>query len=282
MLVLSNSMCKSASSVVCWYTDQLVFYTFKQNGCEAVRELIAGGEIVGSDIFVNQQLDKATIDRLIGVAEEHGPTVVKVHCFELTEYLRKQIESGKVLATFCFRDPRDVILSAMDHRIRALNEGRHAFSNFTSVCASIPETITWSEMACSWVESGLALPLQYTDTVCDPAGQIRRIANFLDIKPDEHLIKCLLELERKSRGYGRCEFNRGNLSRFSEEMTLDEIALCNDQLGDWIKRLGFHCQPNCAYGNGPTAVTTITTGTPYDWHPAFSGFNSGRRPGFVS
>ncbi len=251
-------MCKSASSVVCWYTDQLVFYSFKTNGCKAVRDLIAAGEIAGTDNFVDQQLDETTIARLIDVAEKHGPIVVKVHCFELSDYLRKQIESGTIIATFCFRDPRDMILSAMDHRIRALNDGKNAFSNFTSVSASIPETITWSDMACTWVESDLALPLQYGDTVADPAGQIRRIANFLNIEPDEHLVKCLLELEKKSRKYGRCEFNRGNLSRFSEEMTLDEIALCNDQLGDWIKRLGFDCQLNYAIENKSNSVKTLT------------------------
>ena len=180
MLIFSNSMCKSASTLIWWYTEKLVYAAHSKNGARALRELTSSGAIKGANAFIDHPLTDEKIDRLIGLAKNEGPTVVKVHCY-LTPYLREVLESGDAMATFCFRDPRDMILSAMDHRVRAAKAGREVFEKFTTVKDSLDEATYWCRMSCAWYESQLAELFQYVDTVARPIWQMRRIGEFFNV-----------------------------------------------------------------------------------------------------
>ena len=198
MLILSNSMCKSASTVIWWYTEQMIYDAHPTNGRAAIRDLTSSGDIAGTGSFVDHPLTDEKIDRLIKLAAKHGPTVVKVHCF-LTPYLREVLNGGDALATFCYRDPRDMILSAMDHRERASKDGRTVFEHFTSVENSLEQATYWCRMSCTWVQSGLAELFQYVDTVSNPVGQIHRIAEYFNIPIADQQIETIMQRENSQR-----------------------------------------------------------------------------------
>ena len=241
MLIFSNSMCKSASTVIWWYSQQLIYNAHKKNGREALRNMVDSGEIEGTGGFVKHPVNEAKVDRLLTLAKQHGPTVVKVHC-TLDPYLQQVLEQGDAVATFCYRDPRDMILSAIDHRKRAAENGRQVFENFTTVEESIEHSKYWCRLACRWVESDLAKLFQYVETVSNPIGQIRRLADYFNLEVNDELINKITRKEENQKKVGWCEFNRGDLSRYQHEMLPHEIERCNLELGKFIRRLGFEVE----------------------------------------
>lgn len=231
-------MCKSASSVFCWYAETLVQRTFGSDGYFALRKLTESGELSGKGRYIDEPITDAKIDRLLELVAKHGPTVVKVHCF-LQPHLRERIESGEILSTFCYRDPRDMILSAMNHRVRALADGEHVFEHFTTVEESLEHAKFWCWLALNWVKSGLVPLFQYEEIVGDPEMQICRLADYLGLSVNQQKIDELIETERSRRKTGWNEFNGAHRSRFESEMTESQIETCERKLGWWIERLGF-------------------------------------------
>lgn len=235
-------MCKSASSVLFWYTRQLVAAKLGDSAQKELRRLTECGQIPGVYEFVNPVTDDV-FDRLLQVSREHGPLVVKAHCL-LSDRLRAAISDGEAKVLFSYRDPRDMILSAIDHRRRSIEANRRlAFENFIDVKSSIRPAVWWCKMACDWVESGLPLTMQYSEIVTQPAGQISKIAKLLELDANSEWIQSLLERENANRASGKNEFNKGDLVRYPEEMTPEEIFLCDRRLAKYIQRLGFFVNP---------------------------------------
>jgi hypothetical protein len=164
--------------------------------------------------------------------------VVKTHT-PPTPYLQSLIEQGNVKITFCFRDPRDMILSAIDHRRRSENDEKPVFTEFTTVLESLDTARWWCQMACDWIQSELPLLFRYDAIVKYPGDQLRRLGDYLDLVVEDEIIDQILTAEQQSRKVGNNEFNRGQLLRYPREMTRTEIKACNRELGDLIERLGF-------------------------------------------
>ena len=220
-----------------WYTRQLVEKLLSANAQQKLVELTASGELPGINEFVNPLTPKV-LDRLVRLADAFGPTVVKTHT-PPTPYLQALIEQGKVKVTFCFRDPRDMILSAIDHRRRSENDEKPVFTEFTTVLESLDTARWWCQMACDWIQSELPLLFRYDSIVKRPGDQIRRLGDYLELFVEDEIIDQILTSEQQSRRIGNNEFNRGQLVRYPLEMTRTETEACNRELGDLIERLGF-------------------------------------------
>ena len=256
MLVLCNSMCKSASSVLFWYTRELVAAQLENSAQKELRRLTDIGELPGRSEFVYPVTDEV-FERLLQVSRTHGPLVVKTHNL-LTDRLRVAISNDEAKTIFSYRDPRDMILSAIDHRRRTIESNKRlAFEEFTSVKESIRPAVWWCRMACDWVESRLPLRIAYSEVVKHPAEQIAKVAKLLDLDVDESMIQSLLECENKNRATGNNEFNKGDLIRYPNEMTPEEIFMCDRQLGAYIRRLGFFVNPAHVVPRKPLAIRKL-------------------------
>ncbi len=241
MLIISNAMGKSASSVMFWYTVQLLQAARPDTNPRAVSELTQRGELPGIDGFV-YPLDDKTVRRLLQLVEASGPVVVKTH-YSLTPLLESLLRENVVKATFCFRDPRDMILSAIDHYRQTKAAGKPQFNQFTSVIDSLDVAAKWwCHLSCEWVESGLACLLRYEDIVIDPLNQVMRVRDHLGLTVDDAVIHAMLAREQFIRKVGINCFNRGELIRYPKEMSLSELKACNQVLGDYIARLGYPVQ----------------------------------------
>lgn len=226
-----------------WYTRQLVACGHSSGAQLELRGLTASGEVPGVNEFVNPMTDEA-VDRLLEISKKHGPVAVKAHT-PLTDRLRRGIEDNKIKTIFSYRDPRDMILSAIDHNERCVATGLpHVFKEFTNVRDSIRPAVWWCKMTCQWVESGLPLLIKYDEIVRWPGQQISKVAKLLEVEASPDEIAALLAQEKKNRAVGKNEFNQANLLRYPTEMMLQEIQACNQRLGDYIKRLGYHIDPS--------------------------------------
>ena len=226
-----------------WYTRQLVAGHHTSPAQEELRRLNGSGEIPGIYEFVNPMTDDV-VDRLLEIADKHGPVTVKAHT-ALSDRIRRGIENDKIKVIFSYRDPRDMILSAIDHNERCVSSGRpRVFKEFTNVQNSIRPAVWWCKMTCEWVESGLPLLIKYDEIVRWPGQQIAKVAKLVDVEASPGTIASLLALEKKNRAVGKHEFNQARLVRYPTEMTLGEIQSCNHRLGKYIRQLGYHIDPS--------------------------------------
>jgi hypothetical protein len=247
MLVINNGMAKSASTLLYSHTLTLVQAACPRNGQDALRALTRSGSVRGTGDFISS-LDDFAVDQLVRVAAEHGPVVVKTHG-RLTPRLEVLLREGTIKATFNHRDPRDVILSAMDHRVRTQQSETPQFREHTSVAGSLNETRFWCRIACQWVPSGLACVFRYCDLVAEPLRELRRLRNYLGLSLDDAFLARVVEQEQCERRWGRLEFNQGALCRYPSEMSADDISLCNRELGTYIVALGYELPPPTAAGH---------------------------------
>lgn len=241
MFILSNAMGKSASSLLFWYTREIVELAFPENGIQHVREMNKANKFRGVGNFVNP-LDDNTVDRLLAISQEQGPIVIKSHS-SLSPRLVSLISSGEIIATFAFRDPRDMMLSAIDHHLRRKADGFVEFQGFTNVMDSMDAASWWCEIACRWVESGLATLFRYEDTVSQPLRTIQRIRDTIGVDVDDATLEKIVRDEEARKTLGRNQFNKGAVTRFRDEMTPEEIAQCAASLGHYITRLGYEIEP---------------------------------------
>lgn len=234
MIVISCSIPKSASTLLFEYTQQLIILSQRRNGQDALLELSMLDKIRGSGGFVDL-IDYNTTKSLLRINRKHGPVVVKIHGPPNT-YIPCLIKRGQAKATFIHRDPRDIILSAIDHCKRSRGTNQPVLQEFTSVQASIPHIKKLVEQALLWMESGLAYIVSYKDLLLEPASQLRRISSYLNLQiTDEQISSIILKKNRNPNHL----YNTGKLSRFQEEMTLEEIDLCAKELKNEILRLGY-------------------------------------------
>lgn len=248
MLILSNSMCKSASTIIWWYKNELINRTTPVNGNRGLADFIDSGAVSGEGCFVNDPLEDQAVDRMMEFAAQNGPTVVKAHCY-MTPYLSQMIGEGKILATFAYRDPRDVILSAIDCRNREIKSGSQVrFPGFSSVEAAIPLIQKQCVRAEPWIVHPKVLKMQYRDTVANPNRQIHSLAKALGVQISDTQVEEILkiEAENKSGQSNWMEFSQAKLTRYPTEMSPAQIELCNRELGRWIEKFGYSIEESCS------------------------------------
>ncbi len=243
-------MAKSASTLLAYYTASLIRHYFPENGQRALCEAIGSGRLdgaVSADVAFVRSIGHRELDLISEIASSAGPVVVKIHS-DPEPVLLGSLESGRIRMTFIHRDPRDMILSAMDHCLQTRGTEDASLQEFTSVRDSIASARGWAAMACGWVGSGLARVVLYTDLVSGPARELARLADYLGIPAEPDVVNGLIkeEIARRRRGWNR--FNRGELIRYNREMSQEDQALCNRELGELITKLGYQLQapPPCS------------------------------------
>ncbi|MBW2171799.1 MAG: hypothetical protein JRF69_07430 [Deltaproteobacteria bacterium] len=94
-------------------------------------------------------------------------------------------------------------------------------------------------MTIAWIQSGLAFPVKYVDLVQSPVPTISGVAAYLGLDADETTITQVVTKFTSGLKPGKFQFNTGKVTRFRDEMTADEIDLCNSELSDEIVALGY-------------------------------------------
>jgi len=242
LFVLSAGMPKSGSTLLSWYQKEIVEHVFPVNGQKQVEESIKEGHIAGIGHFVHNIEEEERLRKLYSLSTVHGPFVVKTHT-PLTPDVQEFLEKHPVSVTYIHRDPRDIILSAIDHGRRIKGEGVSTayFSQFQTIDNSIPLVKDYCRTAIDWISSGLCEIYTYHDLITKPEDQIERFCRMISKSVDDQFVQELIDKYTVNQDPGVRQFNRGKASRFHEEMTTKEIEACNSELSEEIVSLGYLC-----------------------------------------
>lgn len=240
MFIVNAGMPKSGSTLFSFYQKRILEYCIPGQGQEHFENLISSGIINGVGHFVHDIEKPERLQQLWELSVESGPFVVKTHA-ALTEFMKGFFLEHDVVITFIHRDPRDIILSAIDHGKRPVkNPVLHSyFKQFTDVEHSIPLVREFCHTGYEWFLYSHKHLFSYHDLLAHPFETIRRFAGLLQIEPSENLIRQLVTDYTVNQEMGQRQFNTGKLIRWSAEMNTKDAALCNELLKNEILQLGY-------------------------------------------
>ena len=255
MIVLSAGMQKSGTG---WYwnmTNELLMAAGHPDAREIREKHQLQSVLTKPNCNVPKLRDKA-IMALDRVGQNGITFVVKTHR-RPSKLVRKLITQGRFKATYIYRDLRDVIVSALD-RGRVMREtgqlhGRHFYIGPQKSFAkyhTVRGAILWVRFRLlpvwkAWAHCDGVLLTRYEDLHADTQGQLRRLAEYLDLDVSEKQIEAIAAAYDRSRlkadisRAGRLHLNKGVTGRFKEVLSQEQQELCRKRLGRYLQMMGY-------------------------------------------
>ncbi len=148
---------------------------------------------------------------------------------------------AKVIYTYC--DPRDVLLSAIDHGKKIIAEGQnHTFAQMVDFDKAISNVKQWISI---WEDYSLmknVMSVRYEDMMNDPAVMTEKICKYLGLNIPQNDIDAILfkyDKNNKNADMRGLHFNKAKLERYKEEFTAEQTAKSNAELGKSILKMGY-------------------------------------------
>ncbi len=190
MLFFINSTPKAGSTSY-YYCAQSLLETYgKADGLPFLHNAISTGIISGSGYFVdstdNSSISMESLQYLIDLSKHHGDILVKIHS-DTNIHLLNALNQGSIKMVFLQRDPRDVVISAMDHAHRSITEGSQQFTDCLTMTGAVGMSTFWSEVALRWKRSNATLIVKYEDFSSDSTAELKRLALYLGYDPNSNL-----------------------------------------------------------------------------------------------
>ena len=96
-----------------------------------------------------------------------------------------------------------------------------------------------------WAQCDGVLLTRYEDLHADTQGQLRRLAEYLDLDVSEKQIETIAAAYDRSRlkadtsRAGRLHLNKGVTGRFKEVLSQEQQELCRRRLGRYLQMMGY-------------------------------------------
>jgi len=242
MLVLSAGMQKSGSGYFYNIINDLL--SSSARGVDT-RQVRAQHNLDWMMDFRNNNIGTPTVGsflRLWRLTLKHGTFVVKTHEAS-PRGVRMMSRLGKMRIVYCYRDPRDAMLSAIDHGNSILAEGEnHTFAEIVKFEDALRRVESWVSIYEKYANMPGVLTVRYEDAMFDPVAVFKKIENFLGIIIDPEKRQEIIWLYSKDNQNGErrgLHFNNPKPLRYKTEMTKEQQSLCNDVLGYYLKKMGY-------------------------------------------
>lgn len=241
MIILSAGMQKSGSAWFFNMTNDLLVAAGHQDACE-IRERFHLQSVL---MVRNCNIGELTRERLSPVLVPHlqGNTfVIKTHC-EPTPFAMDLQSRGILKPAFIFRDPRDVVLSTLDHgrRIRAAGEN-HTFAHYDTFEKAVAVVKEWLEIYKQWTRLKGIYTVRYEDLLLRPAAELERLADCLELHVTKNAIEAIVQTYREENladyDIVNLHFNKGESGRFRTLMSQQEQHYCLQQFSSSLKHMG--------------------------------------------
>ena len=172
--------------------------------------------------FVSHISDRQ-LDELRQEARKRGyPIALKTHT-RPDPGIVKMMQSGEAVAHACYRDPRDMALSMLDHGERARQAGNEAFSELTSLPQALENIRHQHNSLTAWLRLPGTLPLYFEDIAFDTVATARRILKQLKLNLDPEVLADVVTTQRFTQK------NKALRLRFPEEMSeIDSASIATE------------------------------------------------------
>jgi Sulfotransferase domain len=159
--------------------------------------------------------------------------------------VRALMTARALQATYQYRDLRDVVVSVLDHgsKVKDFRPGDRmvAVKTVDDACRYVAELFpVWQ----AWTAIPGVFTVSYEALRAEPAAELRRLVDHLGLTVDEAAIAGVLERHPPGDGSADWEsdglhFNKGQVGRFAEVLSRDDLDRCNVVLGDQLVAMGY-------------------------------------------
>jgi len=241
IIVINTGVPKSGTTLLQQYQVDIIKTYFKQN---ALNEIMKYGYNITQFSEVNNRgffpnIDKETNDLFENIQAKFGSFVAKTHCLPNT-YTENLVNEHNAKITCCYRDPRDIILSTIDHGVRTRNgiDKSGAYMDVFNIDDGILRIKKWINIYLEWEKQKSTLMIKYEDLMDDKIRTILNVSDFLKIKISKKDVYTIYDKHEKIKE-SAWNFNNGTTYRWKTEMNQDDIRKCNMSLNDEIIKMGY-------------------------------------------
>jgi hypothetical protein len=237
-VVLSASMVKSGSA---WYFNMTndLLVAAGQPDIRVLREEYALHDLLKYDNCLLMDLSEPNLKRVAEPAGRGHTYVIKSHAGP-SEPVRRRLADGTMLATYIFRDPRDVALSAFDHGQVERQKGQGgSFAHLDSLETAIQWVSEWPiKVWRNWQTVPQAvLRVRYEDLLDRPLHELGRLQAFLNIEVPREKVEAIVASYARPKTYGKLHFNKGVSGRYESDMSPSQLELCQQRFGDVLAEM---------------------------------------------
>lgn len=167
---------------------------------------------------------------------------IKTHSMP-TAPARKLLASGKLRASYIYRDPRAALLSALEYGERARAAQRsNAFSRLETFEDGLSFMLGYLRIWDAWMAEEAVHHLRYEDLQADYDQQAQGLAAFLGLDPNDEKVASVLAHHHPSQAGKQRKgqhFQHGKAERFREVFSTAELAQANQTFADYLQRMGY-------------------------------------------
>jgi len=179
--------------------------------------------------FVNH-ISPRQMDELKHEAKKRGyPIALKTH-MRPDPCVVKAIQSGEAIAHACYRDPRDMALSMLDHAQKSRETGGGEFAELTTLDGAINNIRSQHDSLTAWLRLPNVMPLYFEDIAFNTVETARRILKQLKLKLDPEVLAEVVKTQRFTQK------NKALRQRYPTEMDPHLSALIATEFAPLIER----------------------------------------------
>jgi len=233
MIIINSSIQKSGSTLIFNYQKDLLRLSKRKNAQARFNRYSYYG-------FVHRVNLRVFFIMLYSYLF-YGDFVVKTHTGP-TFFIKLLLRLKLARATFSYRDPRDVILSAIDHgeKTRRDKDITGAFREFETVEGSITLVRKWTRLWYQWKKFNHVLFIRYEELMENKKEVLQQMASHLNFPLGHKQIDAIYNTHEinKEKSWN---FNKGTTYRYRTEMDPEDLKLCNDAFSGSLHEMGYPC-----------------------------------------
>lgn len=234
MIIVSSGFPKSASTLLFLYTEEILKQSGKRSAQNRFRTRYPEGFI--------HRFGLLNTTYLIFLDLFSGNLVVKTHSGP-DFFLRLLIRLGIAKAYYSIRDPRDVILSALDHGKKARTAGIKSPADNAFVVYEKKEDLFESlkmhySNYVSWKKFNRTPFVRYENLLVSPEAELKKILALAGWSDEEKLLPGIIKQFSGKKAETK-NFNKGEISRFEKELTEAELSEIENAIGRQITGMGY-------------------------------------------
>ena len=238
MIILSNALPKTGSTLLASYQIDIMKASKVRSGQHTLNSYLSEGRYAR---FIHHP-SRQVLFNLFRINLTNGSLIVKCHLTP-SRSLDLYCRLPQVRMTMAYRDPRDIILSMIDHGKRTRNSENPSgpFSDCFNVIDLIPRTVRLMEQLQVWQSQKYVHCVRYEDMMSNPLKVLKEMVAFFSWKIDDVVLKEIIESRQRTKKTSH-NFNKGITERWKMEMTQTEKDACLNAFKPYLSRL--HYDPN--------------------------------------